>query len=77
MTTSPAELFRDALSLPAEARAALADSLLESLDAETDDDVEDAWRIEINRRLVDMDTGAVRMIPWPEARQSLLSRLGR
>jgi hypothetical protein len=37
MPRDAAELLRDALSLPAEARAALADSLLESLDVEVDD----------------------------------------
>ncbi len=77
MAISPAELFRDALTLPPEVRAALADSLLESLDAEIDPDAEDAWRTEIRRRLTDIDSGVVRMIPWDEARQVLQARLGR
>ncbi|NDJ12357.1 MAG: addiction module component CHP02574 family protein [Acidobacteriia bacterium] len=73
--TSSAELFRDAMALPAEARAALADSLLESLDHEMDDDAEQAWSIEIRRRLSQIDSGVVAMIPWTEARQSLRSIL--
>ncbi len=65
------------MTLPPEVRAALADSLLESLDAEIDPDAEDAWRTEIRRRLTDIDSGVVRMIPWDEARQVLQARLGR
>ena len=51
MPKDAAELLKDALSLPIEARAALADSLLESLDCDVDDDSEEVWREEIRRRL--------------------------
>ena len=51
MKTEPAELLKDALALPPEARSALVESLLESLDAGVDDDAHDAWREEIERRL--------------------------
>jgi hypothetical protein len=44
MQKDVAELLRDALSLPPEARAALVDSLLESLDVEVDDDAEARWQ---------------------------------
>ena len=47
----PAEVLKAALELPIEARAALIDSLIESLDHTIDDDTEDAWREEIYRRL--------------------------
>jgi hypothetical protein len=67
MPKDPAELLRDALSLPVEARAALIDSLLESLDVQVDDDAEAAWLQEIYRRLRQMDSGAVALIPWDEA----------
>jgi putative addiction module component (TIGR02574 family) len=77
MRTEPAELLRDALSLPAAARAALIDSLIESLDVEVDPDTEEAWREEIHRRLQQIDTGAVRMIPWNDARRSIRDRLRR
>ena len=82
MGTEPAELLRDALSLPAEARAALIDSLLESLDGDGDDldvvgDTQEAWREEIHRRLRQVDADSVKTIPWDEARQALRSRLQR
>ena len=75
MPKDPAELLRDALSLPAEARAALIDSLLESLDAQVDDDAEASWRQEIYRRLQELDIGAVRLVPWDDAQRRLWTRL--
>jgi putative addiction module component (TIGR02574 family) len=77
MRKDATELLRDALSLPSEARAALADSLLESLDVEVDDNVEEAWREEIYRRLQQIDSGAVKLIPWDDAERRLWARLER
>jgi putative addiction module component (TIGR02574 family) len=77
MAKDAAELLRDALSLPVAARAALADSLLESLDSEIDDDAEETWRQEIYSRLREIDTGTVQLIPWRQAQRSLWSRLQR
>ena len=77
MPKDAAELLRDALSLSPEARAALIDSLLESLDVEVDDDAEEAWREEIYRRLQQIDSGAVKLIPWDDARRRLWTRLQR
>ena len=77
MPKDVAELLRDALSLPAEARAALIDSLLESLDAEVDDNAEEAWREEIYRRLRQIDSEAVKLIPWDDAQRRLWARLQR
>jgi putative addiction module component (TIGR02574 family) len=76
MPKEPAELLRDALSLPAEARAALVDTLLESLDdVQVDDDAEAAWQQEICRRLEQIDSGAVKLIPWDAAERRLWARL--
>jgi putative addiction module component (TIGR02574 family) len=75
MPTEPAELLRDALTLPPEARSALVESLLASLDAEIDDNAHEAWREEIRRRLQQIDSGAVNMIPWDDARRTLRGRM--
>jgi putative addiction module component (TIGR02574 family) len=77
MPRDPAELLRDALSLPAEGRAALVDSLLESLDAEVDNGAEVAWQQEIYDRLQQMDRGAVKLIPWDDAQRRLRARSQR
>ena len=72
MTRDAARLLEEALKLPSEARAGLAGSLLESLDQDTDADVEEAWAIEIARRLEDIRSGAVKTISWAEARKRII-----
>jgi putative addiction module component (TIGR02574 family) len=73
MVKEAAEVLRDGLNLPPEARAAVASSLLKSLDPESDADAEQQWREEIVRRLAEIDSGAVEMIPWEDARRRLWS----
>ena len=52
MTKETADLLKEVLSLPAEARAAFADRLLESLDDhEIEPGAYDEWRREIKRRM--------------------------
>jgi putative addiction module component (TIGR02574 family) len=68
-------LFRDASELPARDRATLAGLLIESLEADTESDVEAAWSDEIKRRVADLDAGTVETIPWEEVRRRLLDRL--
>ncbi len=75
MRKDPAELLKDALSLRPEGRAALADSLLESLDQEVDEGAEKAWLDEIQKRLREIDTGAVAMLPWDEAERRLWAKV--
>lgn len=71
MTEREKKLLNEALKLPPEARAALAGSLLESLDQEVDENAEAAWSAEISKRLREIDSGSVRMIPWSEVRRRL------
>jgi putative addiction module component (TIGR02574 family) len=52
-------------------RATLLRLLIEALDAETDDGVEEAWRVEIERRVAELDSGSVDLIPWEEVRARL------
>ena len=77
MVRDAAEVLRDALALPSEARAALVDSLIESLDHTIDEGAEEAWREEIYLRLQQIDSGAVQLIPWEDARRRLRTRLVR
>ena len=62
-------VFDEALRLPPEARAALAAELIATLDEEADPDAEALWSEEIRKRLDEVDSGAVRPIPWAEARR--------
>ena len=75
MAKDAGQLLKEALSLPPEARAALADSLLESIDAEVDEDAESKWREEIRKRMGELDSGAVRPISWSDVESRLRQRL--
>jgi putative addiction module component (TIGR02574 family) len=68
MKENIAEILKQALKLPPEARAALAGSLLDSLDEPLDLDAESAWEAEIAARIREIDEGKVTLIPWAEAR---------
>ena len=65
MTTAVAdEILVNALQQPETDRARIAEALIASLDAQADIDVERAWQREINKRLHENDTGAVKCVPW-------------
>jgi len=70
MTTSE-ELLRRAMELPPEARAALAGSLLQSLDSPVDADAEAAWSKEIERRIAHLDDGSTKPVSWADARRKI------
>ncbi|MGH9750647.1 MAG: addiction module protein [Candidatus Polarisedimenticolia bacterium] len=74
MKRDAADILKDALALPPEARAAVASSLLESLDDQVDEGAEEAWKEEIARRLDDIDKGKVKLIPWATVRRRLMGR---
>ena len=67
----PNKLLDEALKLPPGERAALADSLLRSLEGPVDPAVDAAWRAEIRRRVADLDAGAP-TVPWAEARAEIM-----
>ena len=58
-------LEAEALLLTAGERAAFAQVLLASLDEDTE--IEDAWAAEIERRISDIEGGAVQTIPIADA----------
>jgi putative addiction module component (TIGR02574 family) len=75
MSQDVSELLKKALDLPPAARAALANSLLESLDETVDSSAEEEWNAEIARRIGELDSGKVKPIPWSEARRQISSIL--
>lgn len=74
MSTHVAELFEKASILSEKERATLAGLLIESLESEIDPDVEEAWRVEVERQLVELDAGTVETVPWETIRAKLLKR---
>ena len=74
MAPDPGKLLEEALKLSPEARAALAASLLQSLDEGVDEDLEATWAEEISKRIRELDSGVVTPVPWSEARRMILGR---
>jgi putative addiction module component (TIGR02574 family) len=71
-----AELKQQAAQLSESERAELALALIQSLDGEPDADVEEAWRIEVERRVAEIDRGEVQLIPGDEVFARLRKRFG-
>lgn len=67
MNLSVEQIAEEALSLPSEARALLADRLVESLDPSEDGYVQQLWAVEACRRRDDVRNGRVQTIPGDEA----------
>ena len=72
MSTHVTELFARASILSEKERATLAGLLIESLESEDDPDVEEAWRIEIERRLAELDAGTAKTVPWEDVKAKFL-----
>ena len=66
------KIVEQALKMPARERAEIAQRLLESLDRQTDLNVESAWQSEVERRISELDNGQVTCIPWEEVRERLM-----
>jgi putative addiction module component (TIGR02574 family) len=65
----------EALSLPAQERAQLAEQLLSSLDTLTETEIEQLWFQEAARRAEAMDKGLVQRIPADVVYQEALALL--
>ncbi|HSV44440.1 MAG TPA: addiction module protein [Ramlibacter sp.] len=63
MPTLVEELSARAKTLPVEDRARLAEELLESLQEHSDVEAEAVWDREIERRIAEIESGAVKLIP--------------
>jgi putative addiction module component (TIGR02574 family) len=55
-------------------RATLLRLLIDTLDAESDEGSDEAWRLEVERRIAELDAGAVETFPWEELRARLYQR---
>jgi len=66
MSTLVEELSSRAKTLSAEDRARLVEELLDSLQGESDAEAESAWDREIERRVAEIESGAVKLISAEE-----------
>ena len=73
---STKQILEEALRLSREARALVAEKLLESLDAGEDFELSPAWREEVRRRCQELDSGAVQPVPADEVFKKVAEKLG-
>jgi len=72
MSPEVSDLLKKAMALPAGERAALANTLLDSLEA-ADQSVEEAWDEEVERRMKDLKAGRAVTVPWEKLHAELLA----
>ena len=72
MSPEVSDLLRRALALPVDERAALANTLLDSLEG-TDGSVQAAGDQEVARRIEDLKAGKAVTVPWEELHRDLLA----
>ena len=75
MTQEADELLKKALTLPANERANLAGSLIDSLEEADETSAQDAWNDEIARRIEELDSGKAKTISWNEVRRRIATKL--
>jgi putative addiction module component (TIGR02574 family) len=66
------DLLKRALALPVDERAALANTLLDSLET-PQQSVEDAWDEEVARRMADLKAGRSVSVSWDQLHRELLA----
>ena len=72
MSPEISELLKRALALSADERAALAHTLLDSLEV-ADTSVQEAWDDEVARRIQDLKAGNAVTVPWEQLHRELLA----
>jgi putative addiction module component (TIGR02574 family) len=72
MSPEVSDLLKRALALPVEERAALANTLLDSLETGSQS-VEEAWDEEVSRRMADLKAGRAVTVPWEQLHRELLA----
>jgi putative addiction module component (TIGR02574 family) len=77
MVTSASKVLEQALALTPEQRLDVAAELLASVDGEPSETWEASWRAELDHRMAELKSGAVRPVLWTEARARLQARLAR
>ena len=72
MSPEASDLLKRALALSSDERAALANTLLDSLEA-SNLSVQEAWDEEVARRIEDLKAGRAVTVPWEQLHRELLA----
>jgi putative addiction module component (TIGR02574 family) len=74
MSPETSDLLKRALALPVDERAALANTLLDTLEGPNESVfLQDAWDAEVARRIADLKAGKAVTVPWEELHRELLA----
>ena len=74
MNPETSDLLKRALALPLDERAALAHTLLDTLESTNESvSIEEAWDTEVARRIEDLKAGKAVTVPWEELHRQLLA----
>jgi len=74
MSPETSDLLKRALALPVDERAALANTLLDTLGSTNESvPIEEAWDAEVARRIEDLKAGKAVTVPWEELHRELLA----
>ncbi|MBP6003517.1 MAG: addiction module protein [Pyrinomonadaceae bacterium] len=76
MTATTMELFSMAGALPIKERSLLVERLLESMHP-TDKEIDELWKIEVERRIDDIESGKVKTIPGDEVFAKIRERYAK
>jgi len=75
MRSALAEIEKKAFALSDQERAILAHHLIKTLDKEDDEDVEELWLNEVEKRYEEYKKGTIKSVPAEEAFQEARDRL--
>ncbi len=77
MITLNERLLKEVLSLPFDMRTALVGRLLESLNVPTQKEVDRLWAKEAERRIEEVNSGKVSLIPGDQVFENVRKRFGK
>lgn len=70
------KLLDDALDLSESDRVQLAMLVFESVETASEDQRQTEWESTLERRAMELESGAVKPLPWPDVRQKLWEGIG-
>ena len=73
MSDRAVEIIKEAIGLPYAERVHVVDELLATLEPEAENEVDEAWAVEVERRGVELAQGTVKPVIWEEVKKKALS----
>ncbi|HEY3319480.1 MAG TPA: addiction module protein [Planctomycetota bacterium] len=77
MEAANERVYKEALSLPCDARLDLVEKLLQSLNLPVREDIERLWAEEAERRITEIETGQVKLVAGEEVFAKIRAKFAR